>query len=98
MMTNLIALTIIPIAADLDELLPPTPIMAAGRPLDVQRVGHSAPFVGDIDGDGVRDLLVGQYHEGGLRIYRNTGTNLRPKFDAWTWFQAGGALGRVPEG
>jgi hypothetical protein len=76
----------------------PVQIQAGGLPLDVQREGHSAPFAGDIDGDGIRDLLVGQYEQGRLRIYRNLGTNAEPRFDAHTWLTAGGQTGRVPEG
>ncbi|HZV03887.1 MAG TPA: VCBS repeat-containing protein [Gemmataceae bacterium] len=85
-------------AEDLGELQPPKPIRVAGKPLDVERDGHSAPFVGDIDGDGVRDLLVGQYHEGRLRIYRNLGSNTKPRFESYTWFEAGGKPGSVPVG
>jgi hypothetical protein len=81
-----------------NELLPPVPLLADGKPLDVARDGHSAPFVGDFDGDGKRDLLVGQYHEGRLRIYRNRDANARPRFDDFTWFEAEGRPGRVPEG
>jgi hypothetical protein len=84
--------------ADDSELEAPVPILAGGKPLDVERDGHAAPFFGDFDGNGVMDLLVGQYHEGRLRIYRNTGTNARPKFENYTWFQADGAIARVPEG
>ena len=80
------------------DLHVPVQIMAGGQPLDVQRVGHSAPFAGDFDGDGLRDLLVGQYEQGRLRIYRNVGTNAEPRFDAHTWLSAGGQMGRVPEG
>jgi hypothetical protein len=85
-------------ADDRDELAPPVPIMAEGKPIDVQLSGHSAPFVGDIDGDGVRDLLVGQFNGGQLRIYRNHGTNAQPRFEEYTWFKAGAELGRVPVG
>ncbi len=85
-------------AAGAGELLPPARLTAGGRPLDVQRDGHSAPFVGDFDGDGKRDLLVGQFHEGRLRVYRNTGTDSRPKFDSYAYFQAGGAVASVPVG
>jgi len=80
-----------------DDLRPPTHVQAGGQPLDVQREGHSAPFVGDFDGDGVQDLLVGQYDEGRLRIYRNSGSNSAPILGGFEWLKAGGKLGRVPE-
>jgi hypothetical protein len=80
------------------ELRPPVPVLVDGKPLDVGRDGHSAPFVGDFDGDGKRDLLVGQYDEGRLRVYRNRGDNGRPRFQDFTWFEADGQPGRVPEG
>jgi hypothetical protein len=80
------------------ELAPPVHLESGGRPIDVEREGHSAPFVGDFDGDGLPDLLVGQYHQGRLRIYRNKGTKARPKFDSYTWFMAGGKIASVPEG
>jgi hypothetical protein len=85
-------------AEDLGELQPPVPLRVAGKPLDVERDGHSAPFVGDFDGDGMRDLLVGQFHEGRLRIYRNLGSNSKPRFESYTWFEAGGKPGSVPVG
>lgn len=46
-----------------DELAAPVRIEAAGKPIDTD-TGHAAPFVGDFDGDGVRDLLVGQFGDG----------------------------------
>ena len=61
-----------------NDLAPPVRIEAAGKPIDTD-VGHAAPFVCDFDGDGVQDLLVGQFGEGILRIYRNEGTNAKPK-------------------
>jgi hypothetical protein len=88
----------VPGADDLNELRPPVPVLVDGKPLDVGHDGHSAPFVGDFDGDGKLDLLVGQYHEGRLRVYRNSGSNARPRFTGYSWFEAGGKPGRVPEG
>jgi len=46
-----------------NELQPPVRILAGGKPIDVT-TGHAAPYVLDFDGDGVRDLLVGEFGDG----------------------------------
>ena len=79
------------------ELASPVRLNAGDGPIDVD-IGHAAPYVVDWDGDGVRDLLVGQFGEGKLRIYRNVGTNEDPRYDTFEWFQAGGDVARVPTG
>jgi hypothetical protein len=79
------------------ELAPPVRIEAAGKPIDTD-VGHAAPFVGDFDGDGVQDLLVGQFGDGILWIFRNEGTNAKPKLAAGAKFKEGKEDGRVPTG
>jgi hypothetical protein len=86
------------VASGADELLPPVQIRAGGKALDIEREGHAAPFVGDFFGDGSLCLLVGQFHDGRLRVYRNTGTRARPRFDSYTWFEAGGKVASVPVG
>lgn len=78
-----------------DQFEEPLPIEVAGKPLDVERMGHAAPFVGDIDGDGVKDLLVGEYYRGQMRIYRNLGTNSMPRFEGYTLLRDGDESGCV---
>jgi hypothetical protein len=77
------------------ELAPPVKIVAGGKPIDVD-VGHAAPCVADVRGDGKPCLLVGQFGEGKLRVYPNAGTPAAPRFEKFEWFQAGGKLGTVP--
>lgn len=45
------------------RLRAPVRLQAGGAPIDVT-VGHAAPLVIDIDGDGLRDLLVGEFGTG----------------------------------
>jgi hypothetical protein len=71
--------------------------IAGDSPIDVE-VGHAAPLMMDIDGDGKPDLLVGQFGKGKLRIYHNVGSNTEPRFDEFAWFKAGSADGMVPAG
>lgn len=80
-----------------DELAAPVRIEAAGKAIDTE-VGHAAPFVCDFDGDGVQDLLVGQFGQGQLWIYHNEGTNAEPKLAAGVKFKEGGKDGTVPCG
>ena len=78
------------------DLAAPVLVMAGGKPIDVD--GYAAPFVGDLDGDGKNDLLVGQYVYGKLRIYRNVGTNADPRLDGFEWFTVGVLPACVPAG
>lgn len=72
---------------------------AGGRPIDLANgIGHAAPLFMDWDGDGLKDLLVGQFDGGYLRIYRNTGKKGAPTFGEHTWFEADGARAKVETG
>jgi hypothetical protein len=87
----------VPAADPAQELLPPVRLEAAGKPIDTD-VGHAAPLYVDFDGDGVKDLLVGQFGGGTLWVYKNLGTNAQPKFAAGVKFKDGKKDGIVPTG
>jgi hypothetical protein len=79
------------------ELAPPFLVEAGGRAIDVAG-GNSAPFLHDVDGDGLFDLLVGQFDDGGVRFYRNVGARGAPRFADFRYLRAGEELLRVPYG
>lgn len=119
-MKTLLALSILSLALPAQQsgptpasgLLPPERITAAGAPIDVT-VGHAAPYVMDFDGDGVRDLLVGEFGDGEfpaarlpmqkgsfvhgrLRIYKNHGSDHKPRFERFEYLMAGGVPASIP--
>jgi hypothetical protein len=79
------------------ELAAPFPVHAGSKPIDVT-AGHAAPWLMDFDGDGLTDLLVGQFDDCKLRIYRNTGSKSETKFDVFGWFRAGTSEVKLPGG
>jgi len=91
-----LALACSALAAESD-LKAPVRLQANGQDITVD-VGHAAPYLHDWDRDGVRDLLVGQFGEGKLRIYRNHGTNAQPDYRDFEYFKTGADFGTIPSG
>jgi hypothetical protein len=79
------------------DLEPPIQIRAGGQPINVD-MGHAAPFVAHLKGDGRMVLLVGQFGDGKLRLYPNVGSKNDPKFDKFEWFEVDGKVVSVPFG
>jgi hypothetical protein len=75
----------------------PVAVQAGGEEINVE-VGHAAPWVADVDGDGVRDLLVGQFGGGKVLLFHNSGTNEEPKLEKGVFVKAGGKDATVPYG
>src|SRR5262249_42265696 len=95
-------------AGDAADLAAPVAVSVGGVPIDgADEDWHSSPWVGDFDGDGKLDLLVGQGHgkfEGGkwqggrLRIYRNLGGKAEPRLAEPVWFHDKVPTGTTPYG
>jgi hypothetical protein len=75
------------------EFQTPVRLEADGVPIRVESPGYAAPCCADIDGDGKKDLLVGQFHEGKIHVYRNLGDG---KLAAGEWLKAEGSVAEVP--
>jgi hypothetical protein len=79
------------------DLAKPVRLTTGGELVDTE-IGHAAPYLADFDGDSKRDLLVGQFGGGKLKIYRNIGSNENPDYEPATFFQARGETVSVPTG
>ena len=75
------------------EFEPPVRLQADGVPVRVESPGYAAPCWADIDDDGKKDLLVGQFRGGKIRVYKNLGDG---KLAGGKWLQSAGAVAEVP--
>jgi hypothetical protein len=86
----------VPVRVEKNVFHPPVRLAAADGLIDSgPSWGHSGPWFADVDGDGVKDLLVGDF-SGLFRFYRNTGTNRKPRYAKAVNLQAGGVDAKVP--
>src|SRR5262245_58649056 len=80
-----------------DALAKPVPLEVDGKRL-TSDVYSFVPFVGDLDGDGLPDLLLGTREKGRLLVYRNVGTKTSPRLTEPQWFDDTVPTGRIPDG
>jgi hypothetical protein len=75
------------------EFHPPVRLLASNEAVRVESPGYAAPCWADIDGDGTKELLVGQFSKGKIRVYKSLGEN---KLAAGDWLTAEGDVAEVP--
>jgi hypothetical protein len=78
--------------------MPPVRIEADGEAIDIGKLsgyGHAGPAMGDVDGDGDRDLVVGDF-PGHFWLFENTGNDAAPVYAGKGKLQAGGADAKTP--
>lgn len=86
-----------PCHAAVPQLQQGVKLRANGQDIDVE-VGHLVPWVMDWNGDGKKDLVVGQFKEGRIRLYLNQGTDAEPVFRGFQLLEAGGKPIRLDAG
>lgn len=71
------------------------PVMLKGgdKAVRVESPGYAAPCWADVDRDGKKDLLVGQFKDGKIHVHKNLGDG---KLAEGTWLEAGGAVATIP--
>ncbi len=79
-----------------DGRFPPR-IQCDGKDIDI-KVGHLVPTVADMNGDGMKDLVVGQFSPGNIRLYLNEGSDAGPVFKTFSVLKAGGEEIRLSAG
>ncbi len=77
-------------AADFE---PPVRLKAGDAAIRVESPGYAAPCWADLNSDGNKHLLVGQFHQGKIRVFKHQGAE---KFALGAWLQAEGKEAEVP--
>jgi hypothetical protein len=77
-------------AADFE---PPVRLMSGNAAIRVEGPGYAAPCWADLHGDGKMHLLVGQFNQGKIRVFKHLGEE---KFAPGNWLQAEGKVAEVP--
>ena len=68
-------------------------LKGGGEPVRVESPGYAAPCWADIDADGIKDLLVGQFNQGKIKVYKHEGD---AQFATGSWLEAGGKTAEIP--
>ena len=73
MKTTLLLVLAVPTVSLAAEFEKPVMLKAGGEPVKVASPGYSCPSWADWDGDGKKDLLVGQFAKGLITVYKGDG-------------------------
>jgi hypothetical protein len=71
----------------------PQLMVSPDGPVKTESPGYACPAWTDMDGDGKKDLLVGQFRNGKIKVYPGLGGG---KIGKGEWLKAGGEVATVP--
>ena len=75
----------------------PVQVLADGSPICVEPPGFACPAFEDVDGDGLKDLVVGQFTDGKMHFFKNIGSKKEPKFAKGDFLKSGDKPALVPD-
>lgn len=75
------------------EFAAPVRLRAGDGYVKVEAPGYACPTMFDVDGDGKKDLVVGQFNGGKMRMYKGVEGGA---FAAGEWLTADGKVAQVP--
>jgi hypothetical protein len=75
------------------DFAPPVRLKAGDAVIRVENPGYAAPCLADLNGDGKMHLLVGQFNQGKIQVFKHRGAE---KFAPGDWLQAEGKVAEVP--
>lgn len=75
------------------EFQAPVRLMAGNTPIRVEAPGYACPAWVELKGDGKKQLLVGQFNGGKIRVFKHLDG---AKFEPGEWLQADGKVAEVP--
>ena len=75
------------------DFQPPVRLKAGDAAVRVESPGYAAPCLADLDADGSKELLVGQFKDGKIQVFKHRDAD---NFAPGEWLQAGGEVAHVP--
>ena len=75
------------------EFQPPIRLKAGDAAIRVESPGYAAPCWADLGGTGKKELLVGQFNQGKIQVFKHLG---KEEFAPGTWLQSEGKIAEVP--
>lgn len=93
MLSCLLAAVLATAPQEVPQFAAPIRMAGGGETIKVEAPGYAAPAFYDVDRDGKKDLVVGQFAGGKINVFKGLGDG---KFAAGEWLKADGKTAEVP--
>ena len=75
----------------------PRQVFGGDKAIEVEAPGYAAPCLADVNGDGVPDMLVGQFRDGKITVYPGSrAEDGKLTFGKGEPLMAGGEIAKIP--